>query len=455
MSLTATAIKNAKVADRPRRLTDGGGLYLLLNTNGSRWWRLDYRYAGKRKTLSMGTYPDTGLNDARSKRDAARKLLAEGVDPGERRKAIRMVGRQIAENDSAGGAARAPFAKKASNWAGSLEALGIDEMEERTYRALLAHRMATAQEIATELSLSRIKAQRLLDSIESKGLSTHAPERPLRYIASPPELAVQALASQRQAGIERALLAIPELKKQAENPADQHEREQVVELITNRVVLGQILVQLHHTIQKEGFAFQCAPMLFTGLINKQEMHENVRIRSISDEGFLALPGALESLRIDIERGEEARVFPSLPVKMLVGDRRIGLIPLSSGNTNSPILLLRECALLDALCSLFELIWEKATPIVFTRAGKMETIKPMPLLSEVAEQVIPMLAAGLNDKAIAHELRISDATLTRRIAELMKCFSTRTRFQLGWRAAVDAFPKGLPLDAVSEKASVRR
>lgn len=78
MALTDTAIRKTKPVDKAIRLTDGGGLYLLLNPNGSRWWRLDYRHLGKRKTLSMGTYPDTGLAVARSKRDEARKLLATG-----------------------------------------------------------------------------------------------------------------------------------------------------------------------------------------------------------------------------------------------------------------------------------------------------------------------------------------------------------------------------------------
>lgn len=87
MPLTDTAIRNARPEAKRKRLTDEKGLYLWLNPNGSRWWRFDYRHNGKRKTLSMGTYPDTGLADARTKRDSARKLLAAGVDPGEERKA--------------------------------------------------------------------------------------------------------------------------------------------------------------------------------------------------------------------------------------------------------------------------------------------------------------------------------------------------------------------------------
>ncbi|MGN2243413.1 tyrosine-type recombinase/integrase [Frateuria sp. GZRR33] len=98
MPLTDISIRSAKPTTKPRKMADGGGLYLLLNPNGSRWWRLDYRFTGKRKTLSMGTYPDTGLKDARERRDAARKLLANGVDPGEHRKAERAAGVDRAAN---------------------------------------------------------------------------------------------------------------------------------------------------------------------------------------------------------------------------------------------------------------------------------------------------------------------------------------------------------------------
>ena len=94
MSLTDTAIRKAKPAGKPIKLTDAGGLYLLLQPNGARWWRWDYHrpITGKRNTLSLGTYPDTGLADAREKREAARKQLAAGIDPGENRKATKTAG---------------------------------------------------------------------------------------------------------------------------------------------------------------------------------------------------------------------------------------------------------------------------------------------------------------------------------------------------------------------------
>jgi len=98
MPLTDTAIRNAKPGEKPYKLSDEKGLFLLINPNGSKWWRLKFRVGGKEKLLSVGTYPDTGLKEARSKRDEARKLLADGVDPGETRKAQKATRNEQAAN---------------------------------------------------------------------------------------------------------------------------------------------------------------------------------------------------------------------------------------------------------------------------------------------------------------------------------------------------------------------
>ncbi len=80
-------IRNAKSTDTTVRLSDGEGLYLLVMPNGSRRWRLDYTISSKRKTISIGVYPSVGLSDARVKANEARKLVAEGIDPSDIRKA--------------------------------------------------------------------------------------------------------------------------------------------------------------------------------------------------------------------------------------------------------------------------------------------------------------------------------------------------------------------------------
>ncbi|MBD5805329.1 Prophage CP4-57 integrase [Azoarcus sp. Aa7] len=98
MPLSDVAIRTAKPGPKPLKLSDAGGLYLLLNPSGAKWWRLDYRFGGKRKTLSMGVYPDVTLKLARERRDEARRRIADGIDPGEHRKATKKARAEVAAN---------------------------------------------------------------------------------------------------------------------------------------------------------------------------------------------------------------------------------------------------------------------------------------------------------------------------------------------------------------------
>jgi integrase len=116
MALTDTAIRSAKPSDKALKLTDEKGLFLLIHPNGSKYWRQKYRYNGKEKTLAHGVYPDVGLKDARERRDAARKLLADGIDPGENRKVQKAAKVERAAN-SFEVIAREWFAKNRDTWA--------------------------------------------------------------------------------------------------------------------------------------------------------------------------------------------------------------------------------------------------------------------------------------------------------------------------------------------------
>jgi hypothetical protein len=89
MPLTDTMLRNLKPEGIPSKHTDFGGLYLYVSPSGGRLWRLDYRFAGKRKTLSLGAYPAVSLKDARTRRDDAKEQLAKNIDPGEQKKAAK------------------------------------------------------------------------------------------------------------------------------------------------------------------------------------------------------------------------------------------------------------------------------------------------------------------------------------------------------------------------------
>ena len=98
MPLSAVQVKNAAPNEKAYKLTDERGMYLLVQANGSKLWRLNYRFAGKFKTLALGIYPDVSLSDARDKRDDARKLIANGVDPSHTRQMEKAAVRMGADN---------------------------------------------------------------------------------------------------------------------------------------------------------------------------------------------------------------------------------------------------------------------------------------------------------------------------------------------------------------------
>lgn len=123
-------IKAAKPKEAPYRLPDGSGLYLLVRPDGKKWWRLDYTHEGKRKTLSLGAYPDTGLALVRTKAAKERELVAAGIDPSEARKVKKTrqveaqeTERRLAEGiplaDSFEAIAREWFDKFAPGWVAS------------------------------------------------------------------------------------------------------------------------------------------------------------------------------------------------------------------------------------------------------------------------------------------------------------------------------------------------
>ncbi|KKB69606.1 tyrosine-type recombinase/integrase [Burkholderia pseudomallei] len=115
MPLTDKAVKNAKAGDKPVKLFDGGGMFLLVTPAGQRYWRLKYRVNGKEKLLALGVYPDVSLAVARKKRDEAREKLAAGIDPNEAKREVKRTAR-IAAASSFEAVAREWFDNQRVGW---------------------------------------------------------------------------------------------------------------------------------------------------------------------------------------------------------------------------------------------------------------------------------------------------------------------------------------------------
>ncbi len=216
-----------------------------------------------------------------------------------------------------------------------LEILDVSEAEEQGYLWLLTHSSSTAREVADGSRLTLGQAQRLLDTIEAKGLATHSPERPRRYFPASPDVALEALIVQRQDDLRRAQEEVVKIREQIGTAREDGDGDQVVELITNPQAERQVFEQMQNGANSEIAALVKLPMRVTRPGEEVEYEpqktaraRGVRYRSINDAEFLNSPGAIAGIRSNIELGEEVRVAPSLPFKMLVADRRVALIPLN-------------------------------------------------------------------------------------------------------------------------------
>ena len=160
MALTDVKCRSAKAKPKPYKLADGEGLYLLVKPNAGRYWRLDYRFVGKRKTLAFGTYPEVSLVAAREKRARARQILQSGTDPSEVRKQ---------EKSAALTAVNNTFKRVADEYIGKLESEGRATTTIGKKRWLLD---LVAAEIGNR-PISKLKAPEILTAlrrIEAKGL---------------------------------------------------------------------------------------------------------------------------------------------------------------------------------------------------------------------------------------------------------------------------------------------
>lgn len=163
MPLTEVAIRKAKPREKAYKLADEKGLFLLINPNDSKYWRLKYRFNGKEKLLALGVYPDTSLANAREKRDEARRLLANNVDPGFAKQVTKHSAQLAAEN-SFEAVAREWFAKYSVNWAKSHSDKVIRRLERDLFPWLGKRPIAEIEAPEILSALRRIEGRGALDT---------------------------------------------------------------------------------------------------------------------------------------------------------------------------------------------------------------------------------------------------------------------------------------------------
>jgi DNA-binding CsgD family transcriptional regulator len=316
------------------------------------------------------------------------------------------------------------------------EAVGIGELEGRLYRLLLESPSATPAELQQELKIGGGRLKELVGALEAKGLVSRSadPGAP-QLVAAPPDVALEVLVLRRREELEEVRRLASELMD-FYRPGSAQRSEELVEIIQGPDAILQRFEQLQGSAAEEILMFDTPPYVtpetdyndaeLTGLTR------GISYRCVYDRTALEFPGGWERIELALRAGEEARVVPHLPIKLAIADRRLALAPLRADAGHGAVLV-HESALLDALVELFEVSWQRGTPM---QAGSNRTPAATGRsdISERDEELMVLLLAGLSDDAIGHRLGMSTRTVYRRIKRLMDIVGAETRLQLGWHAA---------------------
>ena len=163
----------------------------------------------------------------------------------------------------------------------------------------------------------------------------------------------------------------------------------------------------------------------------------VRFRAVWSGRCWSSRAVIDETVDSLVRGVELRVADELPMKLVIADSDLALVPAAAEASDEPgAVLLHRSGLLTAMEALFEAIWSRAHPLeLSTVAGRARLVElDQDGLTDLDRTIVALLVAGLSDQAVATQLDLSMRTLQRRLRHLMDVAGVRTRMQLGWHAA---------------------
>ncbi|MEU4676093.1 helix-turn-helix domain-containing protein [Micromonospora sp. NPDC023737] len=326
----------------------------------------------------------------------------------------------------------------------------VSEAEERVYEALARRRQATAGDLLGDVVLSRAQLTRTLGRLVDRGLASRLSGRPTRYAATPPDQVATVLIAERERDLLRLRTHADQLAKELRrhDGTGRHPAE-LVEVIEGPVNLRATLVRLQREARVQIRGLDRPPYLDNPVSgNTEEAHQianrGLTYRVIYDRSALAIPGRMAEIWRGIQSGERARVASNVPMKMMLSDDRLALIPvMTGGQLADAAYLIHPSSLLDAVCELFEALWERAVAInraVVNRGGadrpdavELAAESHPDQLSDRDTELIGLLAGGATDERIARTLGWSVRTVHRHVHRIMTMVGAETRFQAGMEA----------------------
>lgn len=332
-----------------------------------------------------------------------------------------------------------------------LEVLGLSDLEEQSYLALLDSAGASASEVAVAVDMSEKSVRKALHSLERRGLVSRGAGRQSHFMPAPPDAAIEVLILRRQEELESARLFASQLLRRFQSIRETRSTE-LVEIIRGRNAVNQRFEQMQILAKGEVLICDRPPYASALEHDLQEgprpvdnhtelacLAKGISYRSIYDTTALEIAGRTESIERLVDEGEQARSMSGLPMKLAIADRRVALLPLNISAPDAEVesVLVHRSSLLDALVTLFEALWERALPLAVPGSKQTSTPGVDHDVTPRDRSILSLLSAGLSDSAVARQLGVGERTVQRRMNLMMDRLQARTRFQ----AALLASSKG--------------
>ncbi|HSZ43651.1 MAG TPA: helix-turn-helix domain-containing protein [Trebonia sp.] len=341
-----------------------------------------------------------------------------------------------------------------------LEAVGISPAAARLYAELVESDQLSVKELAERCGVTGRLATAELSAMESLGLVFRVTGRPVRYRAAAPDVGVSALIAQREKELQDARATMRRLTEVFQEAASSRRPDAHVEVVHGSTNIARLAVRVHEQTQYQLRGFDRPPYSSepgAGYpLERSRLAAGVTYRVIYDAGALAVPGRMyDDILPSTAMGEQARTVRELPIKLIISDDQLALIPAAvTSRSVDTTFVIRKSPVLDALIALFEAEWAKATPVPGMdiapesaatggtgatgrgdaaaggpeAAGRAAAAVSRPDAETAA--LLSMLAAGLTDASIARSLSWSMRTTQRRMRQLMKDLGATSRFQAG-------------------------
>lgn len=311
-----------------------------------------------------------------------------------------------------------------------LEAVGVGHHEERAYRHLLRNPGCTLAQLSAHLGEDIDAIRPWVQRLEELGLVSRSADLPSTLRPARPDIAVGVLAARRRAELDRAQVAAQDLLQELHTP-EQFSPESLVEVIVGREAIASRFAQLLQSTGEELLVLDRPPYVANYDESDAQVHsmlaEGVAVHGIYSSESLQRSDSVQEAYRAAHAGEDSRMHPAVPMKLVVADRALALLPLSLEQSGDSALVVHQSALLDALMSMFWLLWDQAVPVA--PAHRDDQVDGPP----VDPRLLTLLAGGLKDDAIARQLSVSSRTIGRRVSELMETIGAQTRFQAGVHA----------------------